>query len=77
MDAAAPAMSVMEVSARQASCVDLVCGDIQAQVKGGAENWLEVDGGDFLCINMKKQVNGALHPDVHRASRTKSLWPFD
>ena len=55
MDAAAPAMSVMEVSARQASYVDLVCGDIQAQVKGGAENWLEVDGGDFLCINMKSK----------------------
>ena len=48
MDAAAPAMSVMEVSARQASHVELVCGDIQAQVPGGAENWLGVDGGDFL-----------------------------
>ena len=55
MDASAPAMSVMEVNARQASYVDLVCGDIQAQVKGGAENWLEVDGGDFLCINMKSK----------------------
>ena len=55
MDAAAPAMSVMEVSARQASYVDLVCGDVKAQVPGGADNWLQVDGADFVCMNLKNR----------------------
>ena len=53
MDAAAPAMSVMEVSARQASYIDLVCGDVKTQLPGGADNWLQVHGADFVCMNLK------------------------
>ena len=55
MDAAAPAMSVMEVSARQASYIDLVCGDVKTQLPGGADNWLQVDGADFVCMNVKNK----------------------
>ena len=55
MDAAAPAMSVMEVSARQASYIDLVCGDVKTQLPGGADNWLQVDGADFVCMNLKNR----------------------
>ena len=73
MDAAAPAMPVMEVSARQASYVDLVCGDVKAQVPGGADNWLQVDGADFVS---EEQVTGALHPQVHKPWRAKRTMLF-
>ena len=48
-------MSVMEVSARQASYIDLVCGDVKTQLPGGADKWLQVGGADFVCMNLKNR----------------------